>query len=761
MLESGIYSTIMLYKYIVLGVLLPVLFAVFKYWRRSHMKVNCWFCGLNNFILKKCQDGWICKYCEQYNGFKPDGDYNRDIPAQWDSSQNGGVSFCTSPKPYATPSNGLCDDCNRNQEMKVAQLASFQPINPNNFDQEIENFSYHLERAYKLCRTCESVLEDTLSRKKTHILDMNLQLTGKMIQNGRLQKHKQLFRKSIAWTSTYINITIALAIAAFTVSTFSTDHILFKAMNFESSRNQINPKSYPTTPRSFLLQSHPICLNEEITAPSSPPYFSKILETNLGLYLSLVGTHVVPLCIIGLTLKGLSSWHTGFRPSAVLWLAFAGTVFFHELKSEAQYIEISQSFQVIVSLLIVAFSWCEMNSCGLKPSPLKRLKSVSPKPHLSKPEIISPVVQAQTRAAQLYAQPPSPRLPQTSLLKTIEKKQECTILESPSYLSLPSRSASVMSLNRTLASVSVAENSLLSPAEDIQSVLSQEDNRSDASVDSAFSNPDSITLDGADSCYGSQPSVSSKKKNSQNGDVHSLIETLSIGSARNRQTVRASSEFKTRTYTPEKKRASLLCPPKLTNIMNESRRSGIWKNTSHNSLLNSSVMSESGDIFNNSFSRPVSPSGSVHSQSTVQSGVELARSYSSPSSFQPITPQWNSSAPQSLLSVCVPQNPLSSNAGFRTMAPHVTTSPIAQMIYTPYGVYHQMMNQFGNPVYGTYIKSKKQTYEQPYTKSGPSSPIHHHHQAHVEKNAKVWQKWHEWYLKNFKRDYCKSCAESM
>lgn len=37
---------------------------------RSHVKVNCWFCGLNTRVLKQCRDGWICKHCEQYNGFK-------------------------------------------------------------------------------------------------------------------------------------------------------------------------------------------------------------------------------------------------------------------------------------------------------------------------------------------------------------------------------------------------------------------------------------------------------------------------------------------------------------------------------------------------------------------------------------------------------------------------------------------------------------------------------------------------------------------
>lgn len=39
-----------------------------------------------------------------------------------------------------TPLNGLCDPCNRNQELKVQQLASFEPENENYFDEEIQEY---------------------------------------------------------------------------------------------------------------------------------------------------------------------------------------------------------------------------------------------------------------------------------------------------------------------------------------------------------------------------------------------------------------------------------------------------------------------------------------------------------------------------------------------------------------------------------------------------------------------------------------------
>lgn len=37
-------------------------------------------------------------------------------------------------------SKSLCENCNRNQELKVQQLASFEPIVNENFDMEIENY---------------------------------------------------------------------------------------------------------------------------------------------------------------------------------------------------------------------------------------------------------------------------------------------------------------------------------------------------------------------------------------------------------------------------------------------------------------------------------------------------------------------------------------------------------------------------------------------------------------------------------------------
>lgn len=40
------------------------------------------------------------------------------------------------------PKNGLCKMCNINQQLKVAQLANFVPMNEKKFDEEIESYKW-------------------------------------------------------------------------------------------------------------------------------------------------------------------------------------------------------------------------------------------------------------------------------------------------------------------------------------------------------------------------------------------------------------------------------------------------------------------------------------------------------------------------------------------------------------------------------------------------------------------------------------------
>ena len=79
--------------------------------------------------------------CGQYNGFSEDGGYNQEIPAQHYSKLNlaKDSTFCSQQQKYPA-NNGLCDICNRNQELKVYQLGAFIPQNENNYDEEISSY---------------------------------------------------------------------------------------------------------------------------------------------------------------------------------------------------------------------------------------------------------------------------------------------------------------------------------------------------------------------------------------------------------------------------------------------------------------------------------------------------------------------------------------------------------------------------------------------------------------------------------------------
>ncbi|XP_058062331.1 uncharacterized protein LOC131212471 [Anopheles bellator] len=160
--------------------------------RRFPAKVNCWFCNRDTCVPYDESNSFVCPTCTQYNGFTADGDYNREIPEQYQAKLNR--DYCVTPlgnitdddkwgnaKGFAASStqyNGLCFGCNRNQELKMHQLASFVPEDESNYDFEVEEYRKQLEQAYKLCGRCERVLKRTLNDVKRNILGSKLAQIG-------------------------------------------------------------------------------------------------------------------------------------------------------------------------------------------------------------------------------------------------------------------------------------------------------------------------------------------------------------------------------------------------------------------------------------------------------------------------------------------------------------------------------------------------------------------------------------------------------
>lgn len=129
----------------------------------THLQVNCWFCNQDTVVPYGNRNCWDCPYCEQYNGFQENGDYNKPIPAQYMEHLNHGVSAGVPETPktlqWVNCQMLLCKKCNNNQTLKIKQLASFIPREDENYDEEIEVYKHHLEQTYKLCRPCQTAVE--------------------------------------------------------------------------------------------------------------------------------------------------------------------------------------------------------------------------------------------------------------------------------------------------------------------------------------------------------------------------------------------------------------------------------------------------------------------------------------------------------------------------------------------------------------------------------------------------------------------------
>ena len=109
---------------------------------RFPVRVNCWFCDKNSVVPYGNRNCWDCPHCEQYNGFDDEGNYNKAIPAQFSESLNSlkgsaATREATPPGPNPGVANLFCADCNRNQLIKIKQLAAFTPLREETFDEEV------------------------------------------------------------------------------------------------------------------------------------------------------------------------------------------------------------------------------------------------------------------------------------------------------------------------------------------------------------------------------------------------------------------------------------------------------------------------------------------------------------------------------------------------------------------------------------------------------------------------------------------------
>ncbi|CAI5441316.1 unnamed protein product [Caenorhabditis angaria] len=147
---------------------------------RLKTKVNCWFCHEDSTVKYENRNSFTCPSCKQYNGFNSDGSYNRIIPEQTYSTP---VRYCQPVKSNnlrngrpdvilnglrmsPKSENGLCSDCNRNQEIIMKKVNDFEPIDEDRWNEELEDYRYKLDRMYQLCARCTLAVHGKLEQDK-------------------------------------------------------------------------------------------------------------------------------------------------------------------------------------------------------------------------------------------------------------------------------------------------------------------------------------------------------------------------------------------------------------------------------------------------------------------------------------------------------------------------------------------------------------------------------------------------------------------
>lgn len=113
--------------------MLPPVLTLIVFRPKLPSRVNCWFCNRNFWVPYPSRNCFDCRFCDQYNGFTDEGDYNTDILLRRKKEVELKVT-------QADPVNGLCKSCNLNQQLKVQQLANFVPMSEENYDLEVQHF---------------------------------------------------------------------------------------------------------------------------------------------------------------------------------------------------------------------------------------------------------------------------------------------------------------------------------------------------------------------------------------------------------------------------------------------------------------------------------------------------------------------------------------------------------------------------------------------------------------------------------------------
>ncbi|XP_028163317.1 uncharacterized protein LOC114354917 [Ostrinia furnacalis] len=255
---------------------------VFKLRSTLPWRVNCWFCNSNFWTKLPNRNSWTCPKCDQYNGFTKDGDYNKPVIPTEQSLQTPKVFQKTPPK------NGLCQMCNINQQLKVAQLANFVPMNERNFDEEIESYKVQLEKAYRLCSPCKRVLQMKLHKEKETLLGYKFLEARTPDKKGqKMEKRSQILKSIINNTSM---LTAGILIMIVSVECYKN---VLKNNSLSSTMNNVKDIVVGLLERIIAI----LKMKAIMTFPSLENYLCNINSISL--------TEVMPKIFIGKDLESI------------------------------------------------------------------------------------------------------------------------------------------------------------------------------------------------------------------------------------------------------------------------------------------------------------------------------------------------------------------------------------------------------------------------------------------------------------------------
>lgn len=150
--------------------LLCGIFLLWQLWFRWKIRINCWFCGYDNVIPRYSKIWWKCTTCDQYNGFKKNGDYQKEVPEMYNDLPYTPPKFCANQGQDMKTTNMLCSSCLQNQTYIIEGLKEFEPTDDRYFDEELEQYKAELNMKWDLCVSCRAHVSNYLQDQNQHLV---------------------------------------------------------------------------------------------------------------------------------------------------------------------------------------------------------------------------------------------------------------------------------------------------------------------------------------------------------------------------------------------------------------------------------------------------------------------------------------------------------------------------------------------------------------------------------------------------------------